>query len=205
MLKNSIRWIVFDLGGVVINVNFKNFFTALPNQYHMLIMQKEQVLTQIFRSYEGSSGEQLPEQVFDQIRDLLNVPVSNQQLIAAINAMLGAPIEEVCHAIEKLSKNYAIACLSNTNHIHWDYLLEHYPVMEKFQVQIASHLVGAAKPDAKIYQIAQDKLQAQAQELLFFDDKSENVDMARSLGWQSSIFSSYESLLSTCARFGIVL
>jgi glucose-1-phosphatase len=205
MMKNSIRWIVFDLGGVVINVNFKNFFTALPNQYHMLIMQQEQVLTQIFRSYEGSSGEQLPEQVFDQIRDLLNVPVTNKQLIAAINAMLGAPMEEVCDAIEKLSKNYAIACLSNTNHIHWDYLLEHYPVMEKFQVQIASHLVGAAKPDAKIYQIAQDKLQAQAQELLFFDDKSENVDMARVLGWQSSVFSGYESLLSTCARLGIVL
>ena len=197
-MKSTIRWIVFDLGGVVINVNFKNFFSALPLEYHAVVDGHQETLTRLFQAYELRSGEQLPGQVYDQIRGLINAPITNKQLEIAINAMLGDPIQEVCHAIELLSKNYSIACLSNTNHIHWDYLLGNYPIMKTFQVQIASHLVGASKPDSKIYKIAQELLQAQAAELLFFDDKLENVEAACELGWKGVVFKGYESLRDGC-------
>jgi putative hydrolase of the HAD superfamily len=205
MVKNSIRWVIFDLGGVVINVNFKNFFTALPAHYHARVVQQEQTLTTMFREYESRSGEELPEQVFDRIRDLIKAPITNIELIAAINAMLGTPIEEVCNVIETLSKDYSIACLSNTNHIHWEYLLKHYPIMKKFQVQIASHLVGASKPDARIYHISQKLLKADAQELLFFDDKSENIDQACSMGWNAFVCPGYQSILSACSSLNIII
>ena len=105
-MKSTIRWIVFDLGGVVINVNFKNFFSALPLEYYAVVDGHQETLTRLFQAYELRSGEQLPGQVYDQIRGLINAPITNKQLEIAINAMLGDPIQEVCHAIELLSKNY---------------------------------------------------------------------------------------------------
>jgi HAD superfamily hydrolase (TIGR01509 family) len=94
------------------------------------------------------------------------------------------------------------ACLSNTNHAHWVRLVgadgkNEYPAVAELRHQLASHLLGCAKPDARIYQLAYAKFseatspQAAASQvtalrpsdIVFFDDLPENVHAARSAGW----------------------
>jgi glucose-1-phosphatase len=89
------------------------------------------------------------------------------------------------------------ACLSNTNHSHWVRLVgddgnNEYPAVVELRCQLASHLLGCAKPDARIYQLAYatfSKL-ADAQQsplrpsdIVFFDDLPDNVRAARDAGW----------------------
>lgn len=89
------------------------------------------------------------------------------------------------------------ACLSNTNHAHWVRLVSadgnnEYPAVVELRYQLASHLLGCAKPDARIYQLAYAKLSEAANpggsplrpsDIVFFDDLSENVRAARDAGW----------------------
>ncbi|MDZ4829446.1 MAG: HAD-IA family hydrolase [Phycisphaerae bacterium] len=76
------------------------------------------------------------------------------------------------------------ACLSNTNELHWNVLVD-MPALRSLHHRFASHLWGLAKPDAAIYRRFERELGVGAQEILFFDDLRENIEAARSLGWDA--------------------
>lgn len=84
------------------------------------------------------------------------------------------------------------ACLSNTNHAHWQRLAgvdgaREYPSILELRHPLASHLLGCSKPDARIYELARATFSEHAVvspgEIVFFDDLEENVLAARALGW----------------------
>ena len=84
------------------------------------------------------------------------------------------------------------ACLSNTNHAHWQRLAGldgrgEYAVVPELRHRLASHLVGYAKPDPQIYRLAHATFSeagaVQADNIFFFDDLASNVSAARSAGW----------------------
>lgn len=84
------------------------------------------------------------------------------------------------------------ACLSNTNPRHWSILRgEHEPAysgssaISALQRTLVSHELGLAKPDGAIYAAAEAALKAQPQEILFFDDLSENIEAAATRGWRA--------------------
>ena len=62
---------------------------------------------------------------------------------------------------------------------------------------IVSYQVHALKPDREIYQILLGKYGLQADECLFFDDRAENVEGARTLGIQAVQVTSREMLNAT--------
>jgi len=82
----------------------------------------------------------------------------------------------------------AVACLSNTNHVHWDQLLGNdgarYPAFEALEHKHASHLLRSAKPDERIYLQFEHERNAAGDEILFFDDRQDNIDTANALGWR---------------------
>jgi FMN phosphatase YigB (HAD superfamily) len=86
------------------------------------------------------------------------------------------------------------ACLSNTNHAHWVRLAgidgrSEYPAVQELQHQLASHLLGCAKPDPRIYELARAQFSraapVTASDIYFFDDLEENVGAARGAGWSA--------------------
>jgi FMN phosphatase YigB (HAD superfamily) len=87
------------------------------------------------------------------------------------------------------------ACLSNTNEAHWARLVPHdgqgprggpleYPAVARLMYPLASHRLGVAKPDAAIYAHLERLTGVCASDVLFFDDRPENVAAARDRGWR---------------------
>ena len=83
------------------------------------------------------------------------------------------------------------ACLSNTNARHWELLsLEalrpgEFPGFRAIQERHASQILRLRKPGAEIYQACARELGAAGGEIVFFDDRPENVVAARAVGWQA--------------------
>lgn len=86
------------------------------------------------------------------------------------------------------------ACLSNTNHSHWVRLANldgkgEYPSVAALRHRLASHLLGCAKPDPRIYELAFVTFAAAGRlspaDVVFFDDLEENVAAARAAGWSA--------------------
>ena len=93
------------------------------------------------------------------------------------------------------------ACLSNTNHAHWQRLdgrdgRGEYPAVQRLSTRLASHVLGLLKPGTAIYEAADQALSrspdgtppgAGPPRVIFFDDLEDNVTAAREHGWHAHL------------------
>lgn len=85
------------------------------------------------------------------------------------------------------------ACLSNTNHRHWLAMTRRLTTTShaaseallSITHRLASHELGAAKPDADIYERFEQQLGTAPEHIIFFDDLEENIAAARARGWRA--------------------
>jgi len=77
---------------------------------------------------------------------------------------------------------HRLACLSNTNAAHWEELIER-PALAALHHRHASHVIGHAKPDERIYDWFVRATETAPHKIVFFDDLEENVQTGRRLGW----------------------
>lgn len=89
-------------------------------------------------------------------------------------------------AVEKLSKKYGLALLSNTNRYHYDiYFPECSPMFAHMDRLFLSFEMGVRKPDPQIYLQALEEMGWKPEETLFLDDSHPNIEAAEALGIQT--------------------
>jgi putative hydrolase of the HAD superfamily len=83
------------------------------------------------------------------------------------------------------NRGYLTACLSNTCDAHWEQFLHsgRYPAIEMLDEHFASHLLGVRKPEEVIYRKVMKLLGAAGKDIIFFDDRPDNVAGAMRCGW----------------------
>jgi putative hydrolase of the HAD superfamily len=84
--------------------------------------------------------------------------------------------------LEALSATTAIACLSNTNELHWTHMMDTLGLDGRFTHQFASHLIGMLKPDREVFDHVIMQIGSPPERILFLDDNEINVLGARSVG-----------------------
>lgn len=94
--------------------------------------------------------------------------------------------------IERLvARGIPTGLLSNTNHSHWVRIdpsngaAPEFPTASKLEHRHASHILGVSKPEPGIYTAFMDSVGYAPGEILFFDDLQDNIEGARSLGWEA--------------------
>jgi putative hydrolase of the HAD superfamily len=106
---------------------------------------------------------------------------------------------------EKLSKNYRLGLLSNTDPIHVAYLESRYDFFSYFPVRIYSCVIGAAKPNALIYKEALRACRVKAEEAVYVDDIAAYVEAAQRLGVTGIQFRSSEQLALAFQELGLII
>lgn len=199
---SHIDWVLFDLGGVLLEVNQSRVFGRLESLTDIPASEIGERLTSapFFRD-QFIVGEFSPLQIAEQVNDILGVRLSTIDIVEAVNAELGAEISTTASLLPNLRRRTKVGCLSNTNSIHWDKLLQSYPFMQNFDRRFASQILGFAKPGREIYEKVAEYLNAHPRQILFFDDKMENVETARRLGWNAHQYVGHEQLIADLARF----
>ena len=89
-----------------------------------------------------------------------------------------------------------IACYLATNQEKYRtaYILEKIGFQDVFDGQFVSSEMGVKKPDPEFFRLALERLQPhEPADVLFWDDRQENVDAARAAGMQAELYSSFEA------------
>ena len=102
-----------------------------------------------------------------------------------------------------LARRYTMALISNTNEAHADHIRRNYDVFGCFTHHILSYEVGVLKPDPKIFEEAIGLTGHPPEEVLFIDDREENVVAGAALGLQVHRFSSYSELGRVFEELGV--
>jgi len=82
-------------------------------------------------------------------------------------------------------------------------VLGRFPALSEFTHHTFSHRLGIAKPDAEIYRHAVQGLGVPAGEILFVDDREENIEAARAAGMVAVQYSGHKEFVETMERMGL--
>ena len=110
---------------------------------------------------------------------------SVEEVARVDSAWLRGPYPGTVEVVAGLRRaGIATACLSNTSDGHWRRLLT-YENVAGLGSRHASHLMGLAKPDPRIYAAFEAQMDLRPAEIVFFDDLQSNIDSAADRGWHA--------------------
>ena len=199
---SSIKNIVFDLGGVILNIDYHktiDAFTALGiADFDAMYSQAAQ--SNLFDDLE--TGRSTPQQFRDGLKQFLPGGTTDAQIDDAWNALLEDLPAERLRLLEACKARYNTYLLSNTNSIHYvqyirDLEAAHgLPDMNGlFHKVYLSHEVHMRKPDAEIFEHVLNDQGLKASETLFIDDSILHIEGAASVGIQAYHLTGGETIL----------
>lgn len=185
MIKN----IIFDLGGVLLDIDYNKTFAAFKalGVENIEQMYSQHHASELFGKLE--TGKISEEGFYATVKKYIPQAVSNEQVEKAWSAMILDLRLESLQALEALAKDHQLFLLSNTNSIHMKRLLQ---VVARdtdkasldgyFTRSWYSHLIGLRKPDKAIYEFVLQEENLKAEETFFIDDTEENITTANEMG-----------------------
>ncbi|MFT6500668.1 MAG: putative hydrolase of the HAD superfamily [Crocinitomicaceae bacterium] len=188
MINEKIHNIIFDFGGVIINIDYEVTIEAFKklgiDNFEALYSQASQ--SNLFDDIE--TGKISPQHFINGLLELLPSGISPNKVVHAWNAMLLDIPKGRIELLQNLSTKYRIFLLSNTNSIHIDAALRTWdkvsdtPIESVFETIYFSHMVGMRKPNLEIFDYVCEQHKLNKQETLFIDDSIQHIEGAKKSG-----------------------
>ena len=181
---SAVRVVLFDIGGVLIpSSGVPTMLAWMRNTVSAEELWRMWLSSQCVRAFE--TGRLSPEEFANQAIADFRLPVQRDGFLEEMSRWSMTPFPGAIELIEQIPTRYVRATLSNTNVIHWQYIMRNAGLATAFPHHFPSHLIGKIKPDAEAFQHVTEALRCEPQEVLFLDDNELNVAGARSIGMQS--------------------
>jgi putative hydrolase of the HAD superfamily len=198
-----IRTIIFDLGGVIVPLDFPRAYAAIAKHCSLPAPEIQRKVLETGLVDELECGRVDPQEFARVVIDSLKMKVDYEQFGELWGELFPPHTLIQDEVFAALKQNHRLLLMSNTNAIHFPYILRHYPVLQRFDYFVLSYEVGVMKPDRRIYDEAIKHAECAAEECLFIDDVQENVDGARAAGMRSERFEGVEKLRRDLAALGV--
>ncbi len=190
-MRQDIKNIIFDLGGVLFNLDYKRSIIELQQllSYNFLTEPnlKSDILNHIAAYNRGSITTERFIWKFQHLSK--GKTPQGQDIIRAWNAMMLGWNPEVFTMLASLRERYNLYLLSNINEIHFSFFQKSLKAFEglthfesHFIQTYYSHKLKLIKPDKAVYELVLNQHNLQASETLFIDDTEENIISAQELG-----------------------
>ena len=186
---SGIKNIIFDLGGVILNIRYQNALEAFQklSTSQQTIAFSQQKQSRLFDDYETG---RISDQAFREgLRQHYEIEASDAEIDAAWNAMLLDIPKERIELLRALRKDHKLFLLSNTNAIHliaFNKIVQDsfgMPALDElFDKCYYSHLVDDRKPNPAIFERIVEENNLQKAETLFIDDSIQHIESAAKVG-----------------------
>ncbi len=188
-LTESFDHIIFDYGGIFINIDYEQTTKALnilsPQDATSLYSKKIQAT--FFDEFE--TGKLSSKEFITCLKESLKINASNDEITKAWNAMLLGIPKERFEFIKELREQKKIYLLSNINQIHEDFLnvyIQSRPELTNFYSSFDevyfSHHIGLRKPNIEAFEFVLNKHAMPPEKTLFIDDSPQHIEGAKKAG-----------------------
>lgn len=200
-----IKTIIFDIGGVLLNIHPKKTFKFWENITGLSLNKlQESIPWDLHCQYETGKFDDF--QFYSAVNKLFpkDNKISVEDFWYGWKLLLGNETPAV-DLLESFYKTIPIWLLSNTNPWHVGFLQSsnEYRFHQFIKGAIYSYEVGYRKPDKAVYTLTLERIGVSVPEVLFIDDNEDNVTAAKTLGMNAVIYEGVEKLIESLEKFNI--
>ena len=182
-----IRGLVFDLGGVVIDLDFGRVFARWGElaDADPVELRDRWSMDEVYERHER--GEITEAEYFDWLSSALDIELTLDQWVDGWNAIYVGPVMGVDSLLAEVAERYPLYGFTNSNATHtacWK--IEFEELLSPFATIFVSSTIGLRKPEARAFNFIADTVGLPIEALHFFDDSEENVVGARAAGLSAS-------------------
>jgi len=196
--------LVFDLGKVLVDFDYTIAARRIvplcssPGDPAKFFSTHATLLT----SYE--LGLLTTEKFFNQIKAASGFSGTQQEFNASF-ADIFTPIQPMIDLHGELRKtDMAAYVFSNTNDLAVEHIRNRFPFFSDFDGYVLSYEHGSMKPSAKLYEIVERASGRKGGEILYIDDRPENVAAGAARGWKTILHEDPSKTRAALQQLGVL-
>lgn len=202
MSKPSV--VVFDLGKVLLDFDYGIMTAQLEPLCRVKGAELKRVIDQSPLLHQYETGLITTPQLYDAFVSATGFSGSLEQFGAAF-ADIFTPIADMLDLHARLhQRGVPLFVFSNTNELAVGHIRRQFPFFANFNGYVLSHEVGAMKPATKIYEAVEAMTGKQGGEILYIDDRPENIDAGAARGWHAVFHQQPEATRQIVAGHGLI-
>ena len=193
-ISRMIEVVYFDLGKVIVDFDHSRAAQELLKVTPLSLKEAMAVLSDDELVSEYETGRLSSQEHYRKVCRRLQMEVSIEKFRELWGSMfLPEPLLSESF-LQDLKKRYRLMLLSNTNEIHFDFVIQNYPILRMIEERLLSYQAGCMKPQTRIFELAIKKAGVAPENIFFTDDRPENIEAAQRSGIQALLFQSETQL-----------
>lgn len=181
----SPKVVVFDLGKVLVDFDYGLAAHRLAENSTASAAEVRAVIDQTPLLFRYEEGQMTTQEFFTEVKARIGFRGGFEEFAAPFGDIFTELPEMTALHAELRARGVPTFILSNTNDIAISHIRRRFPFFANFDGHVLSYECAALKPHARIYEITEQRTGCRGGEILFLDDKPENVEAAVPRGWQT--------------------
>lgn len=186
MSNQPVEALLFDLGNVLVEIDFGRMFAALAEASggDASVLRGRFTFDDAYERHER--GELTFADYARSLRQTLGLDLADATLLAAWNAIFVQPVPGVGELLRRAGKRWPLYALTNTNAAHQEVWTRDYAeVLAPLERVFVSSEMGWRKPQPEAFLQVAREIGVVPERILFFDDTLENIVGAQAVGLQT--------------------
>jgi putative hydrolase of the HAD superfamily len=196
--------LLFDLGGVVIDIDFERAFACWAAHAGCDAAQLRELFAPDEPYQRHEIGEIGAEEYFACLRASLGIELTHAQFLEGWNAIFIGEVPGISELLGRAAKRLPLYCFTNTNPAHQAVWSERYAgALKHFRKMFVSSSIGRRKPNPEAFAFVVEEIGMPAGRIVFFDDSAPNIEGARACGLQTVLVNSPADVAAALAALGV--
>jgi len=196
--------LLFDLGRVVIDIDFKRCIARWADHARCDPRLIEERFRRDFSYRRHEVGEIDTKEFFAGLQLACEIDLSHDQFLEGWNAIFVGEMPGMAELLARAARQIPLYAFTNTNPDHQLVWSQRFaPILANFKEIFVSSTIRLRKPDAAAFDHVVKAIGVPAERIVFFDDAMENVEGARVRGLQAVHVRSSADVADALAGLGL--
>jgi len=196
--------VVFDLGKVLLDFDYVIVASKIAAQGKLLAKEVLGIIGQTPLLFRYETGLLSKAQFFAEVCAGTGF-CGGLQEFSELFGDIFFPIQPMIELHAELQRSgIPTYIFSNTNELATEHIRKRFPFFNTFNGYILSYEHGAMKPDARLYEVVERKSGRRQAEILYLDDRPENIAAGAARGWQVILQETPQKTRTAIEKLGLL-
>ena len=184
-MMNKPEAVVFDLGKVLLDFDYARFARNVIDKCGVPVEELLNAVNQSELLIRYESGLLTSQEFFAEVKRASRYTGEYHEFELVFGDIF-SPILEMIELHGRIrDQGLPTYIFSNTSEMVIKHIRKTYPFFNTFTDYILSYEHRSVKPQPRIYEVVEEKTRGQGEQLLYIDDRLDNIEHGRERGWQT--------------------